>query len=437
MKQEQMGSVIAVVGLGDGDEGKGKVTDYQAQRSNYVVRCQGGSNAGHTSRYRGEEIALHQIPSGICNEEVVNVMGTGVFLDPAKLDNEREDLENKVGLTVHAGNFAISHQAHLVLPVHVELDKAREKNAKDKQGTTKAGIAYVASDKALREGVRAEDIQGASGRDLIEMALERRDILAKRYGLSRGRTALRAARVEAEIFAVTSLELEPYIQDTTLMLHDRLSKGAHILLEGAQAFGLDLDQGKFPFVTSSNPTTAGLLQGSGINHQVITDVFGVTKLVPSKVGVFITKMDDELASKVRGKRGEIDSEFGKSTGRPRDLGYLDLPKLARAILANGVTQLALTKSDWIQRMGKTTKIAVAYEVTDAYGKVTIEKVAPGGNKALLRSVPIYEEFATWTDIKSKQAKRYFKFIEEMLERPVTIIGTGPGRDDLIFPHGRV
>ncbi len=436
MKHEQMGSAIAVVGLSDGDEGKGKITDDAASRADYVVRCQGGANAGHTLDGFGEEIDLHQIPAGVCNEGVVNVIGNGFFLDPARLADEREEVQEKTGLTVHEGNFVISHQAHVVLPVHKELDRAREGNKDDAQGSTKVGIAYVASDKALREGVRVEDIQPASGKDLIEMAMERREILAERYGLSQGRTAVRAALEEAEIFAVTAIELQPYIADTVLLLHDRLRKGAKVLLEGAQAFGLDLDHGKYPFVTSSNPTVAGLIQGSGINHQHIKDVIGVTKLVPSKVGggVFIGQMNEESASKIRGKRGEIDAEYGKSTGRPRDLGYLDLPKLARAITVNGVTELALTKSDWLKRMGDTTKIIVAYEVTDIYGDVTIETVAPSGNRALLRCEPIFETFRTWDDITSKRAKKYFKFIEEMLEVPVTMIGTGPGRDDLIRRH---
>ena len=436
MKHELLGSVIAVVGLSDGDEGKGKITDYAAQQVDYVVRCQGGANAGHTLVGFGEEVDLHQIPAGICNEGVVNVIGNGFFLDPERLAAERAEVKKKTGLTVHQGNFVISHQAHVVYPAHKEVDRAREGKKNDAQGSTQVGIAFVASDKALREGIRAEDIQDATRLELMEMAMERREVLAKRYGLSRGRAAVQAAFKEAKIFANTAIDLQPFINDTVLLLHDRLEKGAKVLLEGAQAFGLDLDHGKYPFVTSSNPTVAGLLQGSGINHQYVKDAIGVTKLVPSKVGggVFIGQLPEAVAAKIRGKREDIDGEFGKTSGRPRDLGDLDLVKLARAIMTNGITELALTKSDWLRRRGDTTQIIVGYKVTDTQGNVTTVDIAPSGNKALLRCDPVYRTFDTWDNIRSIKAKKYFKFIEEQLGVPVTLIGTGTGRNDLVFRH---
>ncbi|HET7673831.1 MAG TPA: adenylosuccinate synthetase [Candidatus Saccharimonadales bacterium] len=390
-----------VVGLQYGDEGKGKIVDYLAEKSDVVVRGNGGANAGHTIVLKnGKALALHQIPSGVAYDDTLNIIGNGCFLDPVKLAEEIKDAESK-GLKITPEKLKISKAAHLVLPVHKQKDAERESGTKG-QGTTKSGIAFVASDKALREGIRAEAIAESTREDL------------KKLG--------------GEEFAEASSKLQNYLCDSVELVQQAVSSGKNILVEGAQAFGLDINHGKYPYSTSSDTTVAGLMSGTGINYKQVGNVIGVAKAIPSKVGggPFVTRIsDDKLAAQVRGEKGKVDSEFGATTGREREVGYLDLVALKRAVEVNGVDEIALTKFDCINRYGATTKIAVAYEFKGK--KVTSP---PSSGVELYMCNPVYEEFPTWQDDKSPEAEKYLKFIEKYLGVPITMLGTGPNREDL-------
>lgn len=392
-----------VVGLQYGDEGKGKIVDHLAEKADVVVRANGGANAGHTIVLEsGQTLALHQIPSGITYEQTVNVIANGCFLDPIKLAEEIENAKSK-GIAISPDNLKISKAAHLVLPIHKQKDEERESGSQ-RQGSTKAGIAYAAADKALREGIRAEAIGESTQEDLVKLG--------------------------GEEFAAAAFGLSMYLCDSVELLQDLINAGKNVLVEGAQAFGLDINHGKYPYTTSSDTTVSGLMSGSGINHKQVDKVIGVAKATPSKVGggPFVTLIKDkQIADQTRGEKGKVDSEFGATTGREREVGYLDLVALKRAVEVNGVDELALTKFDCLSRHGKTTKLAVAYEFKGK--KITSP---PSSGVELYLCTPVYEELPTWQDDKSPDAEKYLKFVEDYLKVPVTMIGNGPARDQLII-----
>lgn len=408
-----------VVGLQYGDEGKGKIVDLLAENNDVVVRGNGGSNAGHTIVLPNKSaLALHQMPSGIAYENKLNIIGNGCFFDPVKLIDEIKDAEEK-GVTINSNNLIISSTAHLVLPVHKQKDAARE-NGDKAQGSTKAGIAFVAADKALRAGVRAEYILNKSENELFKLAY---DGLIE-YGVNESES-----KIEANDFAKSALSLSNHIKDTIGLIHDIISSDKKILIEGAQAFGLDIDHGKYPFTTSSSTTVSGLLNGTGLNFSQVGRVVGVAKATPSKVGggTFVSAItDNEIAEKTRGEQGRVDSEYGATTGRAREVGYLDLVALKRAVDVNGVTELALTKFDCVNRHGAITKIAISYSLNGS--EITSP---PGSNDQLALCTPNYKDFKTWDDNSSEEANEYIKFIEQYLNVPVTMIGVGPAREDLI------
>jgi adenylosuccinate synthase len=392
-----------VVGLQYGDEGKGKIVDYLAEKSDVVIRANGGANAGHTIMLKdGQALALHQVPSGIAYEKALNIIGNGCFLDPIKLAAEIEDAKTK-GIEVTSKNLKISKTAHLVLPIHKDKDAERESGS-SAQGSTKAGIAYAAADKALREGLRAETIAESTHEDLI--------------------------KIGGAEFAEAASGLDSFLCDSVRLVQDLISSGKKILVEGAQAFGLDINHGKYPYTTSSDTTVAGLMSGSGINYKQVAKVVGVAKATPSKVGggPFVTMIKDEqVAARTRGEKGKVDSEFGATTGREREVGYLDLVALKRAVEVNGVDEIALTKFDCVNRHGEITKVAVAYEFKGK--KIT---TPPSSGVELYECTPVYEELPTWQDDNSPEANKYIKFIEDYLEVPVTMIGNGPGREQLVI-----
>lgn len=377
-----------VVGLQYGDEGKGKVVDLLAATHKITVRANGGSNAGHTILLdNGTKLALHQLPSGVAYTDTLNVVGHGVFLDPVRM---REELSEAFaqGLELTSRRLAISTMCHLVLPIHKARDAAREAGAGG-QGTTKAGIAFVASDKALREGIRADVILRHDQGALEAVAFDELEHFTD------------DALAKAKEFAEAALTMQPFLVDTVALLQQKLEAGETILVEGAQAFGLDIDHGKYPFTTSSNTTVPGLLVGSGVNHKYIGGVIGVVKATPSKIGegTFITKITDpEIAAQTRGKKGQVDAEYGATTGREREVGYLDLVTLKRAVQVNGVDEIALTKFDCLERHGATTKVATAYEYKDATGNVSRLTTPPSSNDSLSRCQPVYQEFDTWGNI---------------------------------------
>lgn len=407
-----------IVGLQYGDEGKGKIVDMLAESHDVIVRGNGGSNAGHTILLaNGKALALHQIPSGITYPGKLNIIGNGCYFDPVKLAAEIKDAVSK-GINVSPENLKISKMAHIVLPVHRAKDALREGGV-GAQGSTKAGIAFVASDKYLREGIRAEAILNKSEKELYDLAFD---------GLVELGEAQTQAAAQATEFALETLKLGDYIVDTVGLIHDQIKAGKKILIEGAQAFGLDINHGKYPFTTSSDTTVSGLLSGTGLNYKQIGKVVGVAKSIPSKVGGghFVTEIKDEhLASQSRGEKGKIDSEYGATTGRERAVGYLDLVALKRAVDVNGVDEIALTKFDCLNRHGRETKVAVAYSIDGQ--EIT---VPPSSNEKLSKCQPVYKDFPTWQNHASDEAENYVKFIENYLGVQVTMLGTGPGRDDL-------
>ncbi len=421
-------SVDIILGLQRGDEGKGRFVDVMATDYDIIARGNGGANAGHTIVPEGLiPIALHQIPSGIAYPGKLNIIGSGIYLDPRRLRKEIADVK-AAGLEVNTKNLAISGSAHMVLPHHIELDRLRE-SGENKQGSTKSGIAFVARDKYLREGVRFESIRNAADHlyDIVYAGL--REIA--QMGQAEAEQATRD-------FIAAAKELQPYMGDTTTLINDRLDEGKRVLAEGAQAYWLDINHGMYPYVTSSATTAAGLLDGLGVAPNRVGKIMGVAKVVKSHVGggPFVTIINDEkLAASVRGEEGKVDSEFGATTGRPREVGYPDLVELYNAVRVNGVDELFLSKADHVSRFGKSVKVAVAYELDGV-----ISKAAPNSASDLERCIPQYVELPTTdVDISSirdrkdlpEETEKLIHLFEETLDVPVTKIGVGPERNQYV------
>lgn len=428
-------SVDVVFGMQRGDEGKGRVVDMVAGDYDIVARFNGGPNAGHTiATESGHTLKLHQVPSGITRPEKLNIIGNGALVDPVRLIEEIKDIQ-ATGLTVSPDNLAISNIAHLIMPHHISLDEIRE-GGKNGQGSTKRGIAYAACEKYAREGVRTELITEDPDRLYMLVINGLRSTIRSRQKLSLPEHDLIK---EATNWTEKAIEIAPYLKDTVRLLQTELKDGKKILAEGAQAFGLDIELGMYPYVTSSHTTSASAAIGLGVAPQHLEKVIGVAKAIKSHVGggPFVTKITDaELENTLRGKPGLIDSEYGASTGRLRDVGYLDLPELRKAIEANGVTEIALTKVDTVRKFGRSTLIATAYELD---GQKLSE--APSSAIHLQKSTPVYEELPVWPeDISNirnysdlpEAAKKYIEFISENLETPVTMLGVGPHRDQVII-----
>ncbi len=402
-----IGSVTVILGLQRGDEGKGRFVDELASSHDIVARFNGGPNAGHTVVLPDEtELDLHLVPSGIAHPNVVNVIGNGCLIDPVKLLKEFSDIESK-GIKVAPGNLKISMSAHLILPGHIEGDKARE-STDQAQGSTNSGIAQVSADKYSRSGLT------------LGQALSNPKMLLEKSN-------------QEYVDAVNGLK--GFATDTSLYVNQQLSDGKKILAEGAQAFLLDIDHGMYPYVTSSTTTVGGVCTGLGIAPKYIDQVIGVIKATQSHVGggPFVTEITDEnLLNNLRGKQTEVDGEFGTTTGRARRMGHLDLPQIKRAIMINGITHLAITKVDCIPRYGDQIQICTNYK--------DVGDIAPVSADALDQSTPEYENLPSWTEDISvitdfdnlpDNAKSYIKFIEQKLATPIFRIGVGPNRNQVI------
>ncbi len=420
-------AVDVIVGLQRGDEGKGRFVDLVAGDYDIIARANGGANAGHTIVPEGfAPIALHQVPSGIAYPGKLNIIGGGVYLDPRRLRDEIAAIQT-VGIKVDATNLAISNTVHMVFPHHIELDKIRE-SGEGGQGSTKSGIAFVASSKYLREGTRFE--AGSDSKKLYEIAYE---------GLMRvGSVDAKEAEAAAKDFVAAIQELQPYMADTTTLINDQLDAGKRVLAEGAQAYWLDINHGMYPYVTSSATTTAGLLDGLGVAPGRLGKVMGVAKVVKSHVGggPFVTEIKDEaIASRVRGEEGKVDSEYGATTGRARKVGYPDLVELRNAVRTNGVNELFLSKADHVSRFGDKVSVATTYELDGE-----IRKTAPSSAVDLERCKPVYIELATTSaDISGMrnrqdlpaETEQLISLFEETLQTPVKRIGVGPERNQYV------
>jgi len=428
-------AVDIVLGLQRGDEGKGRIVDLIAGQYDIVARFNGGPNAGHTvANGKAEPLRLHQIPSGIARQNVLNVIGNGALLDPIRLLAEIDEVR-AAGVTVSPENVIISDLAHLILPHHISLDEVREAGT-DGQGSTKRGIAFAARDKYERVGVRVEllcfDVDQLER--IVRKGLESVNAQRRAVGLE-----LHDAPAEAAAWIAAASKLTPFIKDSIAFLQKSLRHSKSVLAEGAQAFGLDIEFGMYPYVTSSHTTSGGAVSGLGIDPHEIQRVIGVVKAVKSHVGggPFVTEITDAgLAANIRGERGKIDSEYGASTGRERKVGYLDLPELRRAVAVNGVTEIALTKLDALHLFGSTMKIAVAYELLGEQ-----VRYAPSSAGQLSVCRPVYKEWPLWKEDVSAmrtveelppQARAFLDFLAEELGVPVTMIGIGPERDQVIL-----
>ena len=421
---------IVLVGAQWGDEGKGKATDLLGGRVDYVVRYQGGNNAGHTVVIGDRKFALHLLPSGILTPEVVPVIGNGVVIDPAVLLAEMAGLEEQ---GIDTSKLVISANAHLITPYHVTLDKVTERflgNAKI--GTTGRGIGPTYSDKIGRIGIRVQDLFDPSIlHQKVEAALSgKNQILVKIFN----RRALDVDAITEDLLSYAD-QLRPYVADTSLLLNNALDEGKVVLLEGGQGTLLDVDHGTYPFVTSSNPTAGGACTGSGIGPTRITRVIGILKAYTTRVGSgpFPTELLDEDGERLR----TIGGERGVTTGRPRRCGWFDAPIAKFATRVNGLTDIFLTKLDVLTGFEKIP-VCVAYEVD---GVVTTE--LPVTQTGFHHAKPVYEYLPGWSeDISGAKtvedlpanARSYVKFLEDVSGTRISAIGVGQDRDATLSVH---
>ena len=397
-------SNIAVIGMEWGDEGKGKIIDFLAEKSDVIARFNGGNNAGHTIEVGNNKLVVHLVPSGVMHKNKLKVIGNGLVVDPKVLVNEIKNLaKNKV--PVNPDNLVISDNAHVILPHHIEEDK----KAGGAIGTTARGIGPAYTDKVSRVGLKVYEF--------VDDSLFRR-----RYGDSE-------FYQEYKQYAET---LKPFVNDTTLLMNYALEKNQKVLFEGAQGTLLDLDFGTYPFVTSSSTITGGVSTGLGISPKKIQSVLGVCKAYKTRVGngPFPTEVTGATAEKIQ----KIGKEFGSTTGRQRRVGWFDAVIGKYAVMVNGIDSIALTKLDVLTTVEKL-KICVAYK-----SKGNIIKNFTTNMKILKNCQPVYEELDGWWDdltkIKSydqlpNNAKKYLRKIEDLLKVPISIISVGPKRDQTI------
>ena len=416
-------SASALLGLQWGDEGKGKMVDLLAEDADFVVRCQGGSNAGHTVYVGDEKLVLHLVPSGILNPRSVCVVGNGVVLDPKQLLEELASLEAR-GIEL-AGRLFVSDRAHVVFPYHRALDGAQE-NARGsaKIGTTGRGIGPTYEDKVARSGIRCMDLLDTDSlRDRIATALEEKQNRLKG-------TELGALEETFELYRSYGEQLRPYITDTVSLLLKAQREGKHLFLEGAQGSLLDLDLGTYPFVTSSNAQIGGLLAGCGLPARALGEVIGVIKAYSTRVGEgpYPTELHDDVGQHLR----DQGDEYGSTTGRPRRCGWFDGVAARFAVETNGVDSLVLTKADVLSGL-KELKICTSYrwrgQETDDFPSTGLDASEP-----IYRSMPGWSEdiqgVANFEDLP-ENLKGFVVAIEEISGAPVKWISVGPGRNDII------
>jgi len=418
---------VVLLGAQWGDEGKGKATDLLGDRVDYVVRYQGGNNAGHTVVIGEQKYALHLLPSGILSPNVVPVIGNGVVIDPAVLLTEIKGLNER---GINTSKLKISTNAHLITPYHRTIDKVSERFlGKSKIGTTGRGIGPAYADKINRIGIRVQDLFDQSIlKQKIEAALhDKNQILVKVFN----RKGITVEEVINEYLGYAEI-LKPYVTDTSLLLDQALQQGKVVLLEGSQGTLLDVDHGTYPFVTSSNPTAGGASTGSGIGPTKITRVIGILKAYTTRVGSgpFPTELFDEDGEALR----KIGGEVGVTTGRNRRCGWFDAPIARYAVRVNGLTDFFLTKLDILTGWEKIP-VCVAYEIDG----VRVEEL-PASQSDFHHAKPIYEYLPGWKENISKaksvadlpkNAQEYVKFLEKVSGAPMSAIGVGPGRDETI------
>ncbi len=417
-----------MVGTQWGDEGKGKFTDLLSKEMAMVVRYQGGHNAGHTIVVGEEKFAIQLIPSGVLYDHIIPVIGNGVVVDPFVLLAEKDMLTRR---GVDCSRLKVSGNAHLILPYHQQLDALHERHlGKAKLGTTKRGIGPAYADKAMRLGIRVQDLLDEDiFREKLHGALSHTNkVLTKVFNRLPVDPDALADRVLAECLE----GITPHIADSVNLIHEALDADQHVLFEGAQATFLDLDHGTYPFVTSSNPIAGGACAGAGIGPKDITRVVGIAKAYVTRVGSgpFPTELFDATGEKIV----DIGREYGVNTGRRRRPGWFDAVMLRHAARVNGLTELAITKLDILDTFDEI-KMCVAYEIDGE----RVERM-PYHQSELHRAKPIYETFPGWnTDLTAARqpqdlhanARSYLRALEEQVGVKVTLASTGPGRDQFL------
>ena len=420
--------VTVVVGGQWGDEGKGKIVDILSENSDVITRYQGGANAGHTIIFDGNEYVLHLIPSGILRDKSVCYIGNGVVIDPNAFISEVDFLKSE-GITVD-GRLFISHNAHLVTPLHLLIDKAAE-DGLSAIGTTLRGIGPAYTDKISRVGIRVADILKPS---------EFRKKLNRNYdALTAGNSGsgidIPSFEAVYEPYFEAAGKLKNYVSDVTALLNSDIKDGKNVLLEGAQGTFLDVDHGTYPYVTSSNSSAGGACSGTGIGPTKIDRVITVFKAYTTRVGLgpFPTELTGTIGELIR----ETGYEFGATTGRERRCGWFDVPLAKRSVAVNGASEIALTKLDVLsdlERIDMCTGYSMSGDRLDHF---------PMGIEEFELAKPIYESYEGWNvqlhDISEysdlpEQAKSYISAIEENLETPIKMVSINPDRESLLFKH---
>ncbi len=421
-------STVVVIGAQWGDEGKGKVTDFLAERADMVVRYMGGNNAGHTVVVDDREFKLHLIPSGILYPEKMCIIGSGVVVDPAALIKELESLE-KQGIST--ANLRISQRAHVIFPYHQKLDQLEEESkGNNKIGTTCRGIGPAYTDKSARAGIRVIDLLDTEDfPELLKANMESKNqILTEVYG---GKAL--DYREALDSYSGYAETLRKYVCDTSILVNDAVQQGKNIVFEGAQGTLLDLDHGTYPFVTSSHPTAAAACLGAGIGPTRIGRVIGVAKAYTTRVGEgpFPTELNDDTGALIRKQGGE----YGTTTGRARRCGWFDGVVGRYSVRINGLDYLAITKLDVLSGLEKL-RICTGYNYR---GDVITE--FPASLKVLTECVPVYEDFPGWSEDITKarkledlpvQARKYLERISEVSGAPIALIGVGSRRTQTIL-----
>ena len=418
-------SSVVVVGTQWGDEGKGKITDFLSEKAEYVARYQGGDNAGHTIQFGGETYKLHLIPSGIFSPEKLCIIGNGVVVNPKSLVTELAYLHER---NITTDNLRISDRAHVILPYHIELDRLQEEAKGDKKiGTTIKGIGPTYMDKAARVGIRIADLLD---REVFEERLrinleDKNRQFTKLYDAN----PMNFEEIFEEYYEYGQ-QIKQYVCDTSVLLNDALDNGKRVLFEGAQGVMLDIDQGTYPFVTSSNPLAGGVTIGSGVGPSKVTKVVGVCKAYTSRVGdgPFPTELFDEIGSRIR----EVGREYGTTTGRPRRVGWFDSVVMRHSKRVSGITNLCLNSIDVLTGL-ETVKICVAYRKSNG------EEIShyPASLVELGQCEPVYEELPGWTeDITGCrkleelpiEAQNYVRRVSELVGVKISTFSVGPDRN---------
>ncbi|MBH9968020.1 adenylosuccinate synthase [Bacillus sp. MKU004] len=416
-------SSVVVVGTQWGDEGKGKITDFLSEHAEVIARYQGGNNAGHTIKFDGETYKLHLIPSGIFYNEKISVIGNGMVVDPKALVKELKYLHDR---DVTTENLRISNRAHVILPYHLKLDEVEEeRKGANKIGTTKKGIGPAYMDKAARIGIRIADLlDRASFEEKLARNLEEKNRLLERFYETEG---FKIEDILDEYYEYGQ-QIKKYVVDTSVVLNDAIDNGRRVLFEGAQGVMLDIDQGTYPFVTSSNPVAGGVTIGSGVGPTKINHVVGVSKAYTTRVGdgPFPTELNNEIGDQIR----EVGREYGTTTGRARRVGWFDSVVVRHARRVSGLTDLSLNSIDVLTGI-ETLKICVAYKY-----KGEIMEEFPANLNILAECEPVYEELPGWTeDITGcktlselpENARHYLERVSQLTGIPLSIFSVGPDR----------